>query len=100
MAEKLYYVKNVGCDATTYGLVRISDGDFPKFKTFIENLNKNSTYGCMPTIHLYEIDYGKIREYTPNSDDYVCDDDILYLDGKVYTLVNKYNWLSKLKQVI
>ena len=38
MAEKLYYVKNVGCDATTYGLVRISDEDFPKFKSFIENL--------------------------------------------------------------
>ena len=100
MSEKLYYVNNEGCDATTYGLVRISDEDFPKFKTFIENLNKNSTYGCMPTIHLYEIDESKIREYTQNSDDYVCDDDILYLDGKLYTLVNKYDWLFKLKQVI
>lgn len=97
MAEKLYYVNNEGCDATTYGLVRISDEDFPKFKSFIENLNKNSTYGCMPKIHLYEIDESKIREYTPNSDDYVCDDDILYLDDKVYTLVNKYDWLFDLK---
>ena len=55
MSEKLYYINNEGCDATTYGLVRISDGDFPKFKSFIENLNKNSTYGCMPKIYIDEV---------------------------------------------
>ena len=40
MAEKLYYIVNSGCDAITRGLARISDEDFPKFKTFIKNLNK------------------------------------------------------------
>lgn len=100
MTEKLYYVQNVGCDATTYGLVRITDDGFPKFKSFIENLNKNSTYDCMPKIHLYEIDESKIREYNPNSDYFICDDDILYLDDKIYTLVNKYDWWLNIEPVI
>ena len=39
--NKLYYVRNVGCDDTTCGLVRISEEDFTKFKSFIENLNRN-----------------------------------------------------------
>ena len=82
------------------GLVRISDDDFPKFKSFIENLNKNSTYGCMPKIHLYEIDESKIREYIPNSDEDISDDDILYLDNKVYTLVDKYDWWFDIESVI
>ena len=48
--NKLYFIANSGCDATTHGIARIADEDFDKFKTIIENLNRNSHYGCMPTI--------------------------------------------------
>lgn len=47
---KLYFIENCGCDATTRGLIRLNEQDFIKFKEFVQNLNKNSTYGCMPTI--------------------------------------------------
>jgi hypothetical protein len=38
MNENLYFIANSGCDATTYGLARIPEEDFPKFKTMIEKL--------------------------------------------------------------
>lgn len=94
--EKLYYIENEGCDATTHGLVRISDEDFPKFKSFVENLNKNSTYGCMPRIHVYLVDEDKIHPWTENDDDdelYLDDDDKLYMDGAVYTIDHDW-WLD------
>lgn len=106
MAEKLYYIANRGCDATTYGLARISDEDFPKFKTFIENLNKNSYYGCMPTIEVYEISADELREfeYNPNKDcfddDYVDRQNVLYLDGKTYTFAKEYGEYDTRKSVI
>lgn len=86
--EKLYYIENCGCDDTTHGLVRISDEDFPKFRTFIENLNKNSTYGCMPRIHVYLIEEDKIRPWTEED----CDGDKLYLDGAVYAIDTEVRW--------
>ena len=64
--NKLYFIVNSGCDATTHGIARIADEDFDKFKTFIENLNRNSYYGCMPTIAVYEIDESKIKEINFN----------------------------------
>ena len=51
----LYYIENMGCDDTTHGLARMSDEEFAVFKRVIENLNKNSTYGCMPTIAVYKM---------------------------------------------
>ena len=106
MAEKLYYIANRGCDATTYGLARISDEDFPKFKTFIENLNKNSYSGCMPTISVYEISADELREYEydPNKDcfddDYADRYNILHLDGKTYTFAKEYGEYDTRKSVI
>ena len=106
MAEKLYYIANRGCDATTYGLARISDEDFPKFKTFIENLNKNSYYGCMPTIEVYEISADELREfeYDPNKDcfddDYVDRQNVLYLAGKTYPFAKEYGEYHIRKSVI
>lgn len=97
MSEKLYFIENQGCDATTYGIARISDEDFPKFKTIIENLNKNSTYGCMPRIAVYKADMEQLKEivYNPNADfgeeGYCCSTDyIFYLDGKTYTFAGDY----------
>jgi hypothetical protein len=84
--EKLYFIENKGCDDTTRGLAIITDEDFPKFKDIIENLNKNSNYGCMPTIDVYKIDESLIREVADGEE--IDVDDIMYLDGKRYTGVN------------
>lgn len=46
----LYLIRNCGCDDTTTGLARMTDEEFEFFKTVIENLNRNSPYGCMPMI--------------------------------------------------
>ena len=96
MKDNLYFIANEGCDATTCGIAIISDEDFPKFKAIIENLNKNSTYGCMPTIKVYKSSWDKFREFTPNpdaewgNDDYVEDYDTFYLNGKTYTFAEEY----------
>lgn len=86
--ERLYYIENQGCDATTYGLVRISDEDFPKFETFVKNLNRNSWYGCMPKIHVWEIDEARIRPLTEDD----CEDNRLYLDDGVYVVDREWYW--------
>lgn len=85
--DQLYYVVNSSCDDETRGLVRISDEDFPKFKAFIENLNKNSTYGCMPTIAVYKVEMDSFRKKT--DDDNVVRN-WLYLDDEVYVLGRWY----------
>ena len=107
MTEKLYFIANSGCDATTYGIARISDEDFPKFKQIIENLNENSYYGCMPVISVYKIDMSQLREfeYNPDSscwdDDYIDQADVFYLDGKTYTFAEEYfNYYTELERVI
>ena len=107
MNEQLYFVANAGCDATTYGLVKLNDEDFEKFKSFITNLNKNSYYGCMPTISVYKISMNELKEidYNPNldywDDDYVRRDDVFYLDGKTYTFAKEdFFYYGELELVI
>ena len=91
--DKLYYIENCGCDDTTCGLVRISDEDFPKFKSFVENLNRNSTYGCMPKIYLYEIEDCDVVDWDER---WHGDWNKLYLDGKVYAVSDRVNsWTLK-----
>lgn len=68
----LYYIANYGCDDTTIGLAIIPEVMFVAFKQIIEDLNKNSNCSCMPTIEVYKIDEGMIREATDNDNpDYV-----------------------------
>lgn len=92
----LYFVENQGCDATTYGLVSIDDAEFPWFKTFIENLNKNSYYDCMPVISVYRINIGDIKKinYNPNAevwdDDYVEKEEVFYFENETYTFSKEY----------
>ena len=96
MENNLYFIENRGCDATTYGLVSMNDDEFLKFKSFIENLNKNSYYGCMPVISVYKIGMEHLKEinYNPDAevwdDDYIDKDYIFYLNDKTYTFVKKY----------
>lgn len=60
----LYYIENIGCDDTTHGLASMTDEEFVVFKRVVENLNKNSTYECMPTIAVYKISDSFIRQAT------------------------------------
>lgn len=107
MERNLYFIENQGCDATTYGLALISDDEFPRFKTAIENLNKNSYYGCMPVISVYRISMNDLKEikYNPNAevwdDDYVDKDNVFYLNDKTYTFAKEYfSYYSELECII
>lgn len=91
---ELYYIRNVGCDDETCGLAAISRRSFHYLKSIIQNLNKNSTYGCMPTIEIYRINYSFIRPAAEEDKDY----DILYTIFGNYVL-NKplYSYNSETK---
>ena len=80
----LYYIESMGCDDTTHGLARMSDEKFAVFKRVIENLNKNSTYGCMPTIAVYKISDSFIRQATDDD----SSENILYMDDSKYALLD------------
>lgn len=80
--DNLYYIENVGCDDTTCGLAIIPDEMFEVFKNIIEDLNKNSTYDCMPTINVYKITKDDLREAT-NDDGRSC---TLHLGEEKYVL--------------
>lgn len=105
--DNLYFIENQGCDATTYGLTMVSNEDFPKFKSFIENLNKNSYFGCMPVISVYKISMDDLKEikYNPDADiwdeDHVDKEQVFYFNDKTYTFAEKYfSYYSKLECVI
>lgn len=78
----LYYIENRGCDDTTRGLAIIPDKFWDIFKTTIENLNKNSSYCCMPRIAVYKIDETMIREAIEED----IDHEVMYLNGSEYVL--------------
>ncbi len=48
-------IENMGCDDTTYGVAKFSDKGLIEFVKAVHELNKNSTYCCMPKIRLYEL---------------------------------------------
>lgn len=107
MENNLYFIENQGCDDTTRGLAMINDDDFPKFKTFIENLNKCSSYGCMPVIFVYKISMDDLKEivYDPHikygDDGYIDKNDVFYLNDKTYMFVDEYlPWSGKMECVI
>jgi hypothetical protein len=107
MTSNLYFIANEGCDATTHGLVELTDEEFPRFKTFIDNLKQNSYYHCMPVIHVYKITSDRLREFEYNSDldcwddGYVDPGDVFYHNGKTYTFTKKnFSYYNELECVI
>ena len=92
----LYYIKNIGCDDLTKGLAIIPDEFWDIFQTTIENLNKNSTYCCMPEIEVYKIDENMIKEATKDDTEY----DIMYLNGNKYVLNRHIPWKMRVIQFI
>lgn len=82
---KLYYIRNIGCDDETCGLARMTDAEFERFASIINDLNKNSTYGCMPTIEVYRISEDMIREANDND----SKDGIMYLGVNRHVLIEQ-----------
>lgn len=51
-----YYIENNGCDDTTKLVIDLTDKEVDVFIKICKELNKNSNYGCQPTIALYKYD--------------------------------------------
>ena len=84
--SNLYLIRNCGCDDTTCGLARMTDEQLDFLKNIIEDLNRNSTYSCMPTIDVYKIDEDLLIEATDEDDK----DDVLHLGDYKYVLKDKF----------
>lgn len=82
--SNLYFIRNCGCDDTTNGLARMTDEQLSFFKNIIENINKNSTYECMPVIEAYKIDESVLRE--PTDGDWA--ERIMLLDDRKYVFID------------
>lgn len=98
MEKKLYLISNMGCDDTTWGLVEFDDEELQKFCQIVSDLNKNSTYGCQPTITIYYLRYDDIRPVSleefaiddPYEENYIERNRILYLNKRAFTLADPY----------
>lgn len=53
-----YKITNIGCDDETEGVFELSKEQFEFLNNLFNELNKNSTYSCMPKIYIYELDGG------------------------------------------
>lgn len=82
----LYLIRNCGCDDTTHGLARMTDEQLSFLKNIIEDLNKNSTYSCMPTIDVYKIDEDLLREATDED----SKENVLHLGDCKYALKDRW----------
>ena len=96
--KKLYFIENMGCDATTYGIIELDENEFKKFCSFVYNLNKNAYFSCMPIINIYEGNWEVLREVTAEDllldtldDNYIDRDNRLWLNKKCYTFKDKYD---------
>ena len=110
--KNLYLICNEGCDDTTVGVTEFTDQELGKFLDIVCNLNKNSWYQCMPTIHVYEIEWSDIQLI----DDYIENGrkkygfypdtgliDKLYYNGSVYTYrdgVSRYELEKRLGDLV
>lgn len=49
-----YKIINVGCHSETEGVFELNKKQYEFLNNLFEELNKNSTYECMPTIYIEE----------------------------------------------
>lgn len=49
---KKYLICNIGCDDSTSKEFNFTDEQYLFLDTVFKELNKESTYGCMPTIYI------------------------------------------------
>ena len=53
----MYFIQNVGCDDKTSGVLHLLEDELQFLISIFYNLNKNSSYSCMPKIYM-----AKVRE--------------------------------------
>ena len=51
---KEYKIRNIGCDDETEGVFELTEEQYEFLNKTFEELNKNSTHGCMPKIYIDE----------------------------------------------
>jgi hypothetical protein len=92
--DKLYMVNNCGCDDTTKCIIKISEEQFKFLNNVLGEINKYSSYGCMPKIYIKEYttesnnwDNGEIKDLLDCGDDKEC---FQLIDGKYY----KYYYIN------
>ena len=51
---KKYLITLNGCDDTTECEIKLTNEQFETFMQIAKEINKHSTYGCEPTISIYE----------------------------------------------
>jgi len=94
MEKQLYFIENMGCDATTFGIIELTDNELKKIVEMCSNLNKNSTYGCMPVISIYRTKWEYFKEVTNLNgecwdDDFVDKEERYYINNKCYTFIKR-----------
>lgn len=50
-----YKILNIGCDDVTEGIFEFTKEQFEFLNNVFAELNKNSTYGCMPKIYIEDV---------------------------------------------
>ena len=50
-----YKILNIGCDDETEGIFEFTKEQFEFLNNIFTELNKNSTYGCMPKSYIVEV---------------------------------------------
>ena len=55
---KKYKITNIGCDDETEGVFEFTEEQYNFLDKTFEELNKNSTYGCMPKIYIEPTEKG------------------------------------------
>lgn len=53
--NKRYLIENHGCDDTTFTEMELTEEEAKLLVDFAVKNNKNSSYGCQPTIEIYEL---------------------------------------------
>lgn len=53
---EIYIISNIGCDDETYGNFEFTKEQFEFLNSVFTELNKNSSYPCMPTIYIDPIE--------------------------------------------
>lgn len=93
--KKLYLIINRGCDASTYGIIELSEQELESMMRFIKDLNSNSYYACMPTISLREISWDDVREVVIRTDAKTYDDDYVDLGDRLFYKGMVYTWRNE-----
>ena len=88
--NNLYWIENCGCDDETDKAFEFTDEEVAFLVNVFNKLNAVSTYGCMPTIHLYKLEPDDITVVEP---DYLGWDRANDLpSGGKFIFSRKYGW--------